>query len=827
MLNKENFQMKILKFGGTSVGTAQSIRQVVDILQGCKKRKEKFAVVFSAMGGVTNLLVEAGRKASETDESYLQVIRDIEKRHFDAIKTLMEVKTQSKAVAHIRLLINELEDLLHGVFLLKELSARTLDLVSSFGERISTYIVSEYMNQEGIKTDYVDARELIKTDANFGNGRINFKLTEKNLKDHFQKAKNVQAVTGFISSTEKNETTTLGRGGSDYTASVIAAALGAELIEIWTDVDGVMTADPRSVKRTFTLSAISYVEAMEMSHFGAKVIYPPTLQPAFNKKIPIRIKNTFNPDFEGTLVSEKTKANDYLIKGISSINKVALINLQGSGMVGVPGVSSRVFGALAQQGINVILITQASSEYSICFAVEPNDAQKAKQVLEEEFEPEMGNKKVDKVHVENDLSILAIIGENMRNTPGISARMFTALGKNGINVVAIAQGSSELNLSVVINNQDLSKALNSLHEAFFLSDLKTLNIFAVGLGLIGGTLMKQIKKQSAYLEKEKSLKINLIGVANSKKMLFEEKGIELKTCKEKLDKEGKKMNISQFIEEMNRLNLENSVFVDCTSSKDVIVHYEDVLKSSVSIVTPNKLANSDKYKDYERLQKTAQKYKVKFLYETNVGAGLPVINTLRDLRYSGDNILKIEGILSGTLSYIFNNFKAGKKFSDVVKEAKEKGFTEPDPREDLNGMDVARKILILAREAGYAIEPSDVSVENILPPSCLKAKSVDQFFDALEKNNEVFDKRREEAEKKKQVLRFIASMEAGKATVTLQAVGTDHPFYSLSGSDNMIAFTTERYKERPLVIKGPGAGAEVTAAGVFAEIISISNYLKS
>jgi bifunctional aspartokinase / homoserine dehydrogenase 1 len=819
--------MKVLKFGGTSVGSSNTMRGVVDILLSYKKKKEEFAVVFSAMSGITNQLVEVSRRASETDPDYLQVLKEIENKHIITVKDLIEVKVQSRVIANIKMLINELEDLLHGVFLLKELSLRTQDLVLSFGERLSTTIMHEFIKQSGIQSEFLDARELIKTDNNFGSARINFRLTDRNIKEYFKTHKAVQVITGFISSTEKNETTTLGRGGSDYTASVIGAAMNADEIEIWTDVDGVMTADPRKVKRAFTLPAISYIEAMEMSHFGAKVIYPPTLQPAFNKKIHIKIRNTFNPSFEGTLISEKTNGHDYLIKGISSIQNIALISLQGSGMVGVPGVSARLFGSLAKEHINVILITQASSEYSICFAIEPKDVSKAKKVIDEEFEVEINAKKIDEVHVENNLSIVAIIGDNMKNTPGISGKMFTAVGRNGINVRAIAQGSSELNLSIVISQNDLSKALNALHETFFLSDLKTLNLFVVGVGLIGGTLLKQIQKQSNYLLKEKSLKINVIAMGNSKKMLLDPNGINLNSWQEKLTKNGSKMKLESFIEEMKEMNLQNSVFVDCTSSKDVILHYGEILDCSISIVTPNKLANSGLYKDYEKLQKSAFKHGVKFLYETNVGAGLPVINTLKDLKYSGDKIIKIEGILSGTLSYIFNTFKGDKKFSDVVKEAKEKGFTEPDPRDDLNGMDVARKILILAREADAQLEFNDVKVENILPEACRKAKTVDAFFVELEKNNKIFEKLRTEADKKDKVLRFIAKLEDGKATVNLQSVDSSHPFYSLSGSDNMISFTTERYKERPLVIKGPGAGAEVTAAGVFAELISISNYLKS
>ncbi|WMJ71606.1 bifunctional aspartate kinase/homoserine dehydrogenase I [Cytophagaceae bacterium ABcell3] len=818
--------MKVLKFGGTSVGSPENIRQVVEILKGYNKSKTEIAVVFSAMSGITNQLVELSQKASESNESYLQILKEVENKHLAVVKELIDVKNQSHVVAHIKMIINELEDLLHGVFLLKERSPRTLDLALSFGERLSAYIISEFVNQSGIPCEYVDARELIKTDHTFGGAKIDFSVTDKNIKAYFSNKSKVQIITGFISSTEKNETTTLGRGGSDYTASVIGAALGAEEIEIWTDVDGVMTADPRTVKRAFSLPAISYVEAMEMSHFGAKVIYPPTLQPAFNKRIPIRIRNTFNPEFPGTKISEKTDSSNYIIKGISSIDNISLVTLQGSGMVGVPGISARIFGALAAKEVNVIMITQASSEYSICLAVDPADAEKAKDALEEEFAYAISISKIDRVKVENGLSILAIIGENMRNTPGISGKLFTALGKNGINVAAIAQGSSEFNLSVVINKVDLSKALNSLHEAFFLSDIKSLNLYVAGVGLIGGTLLNQIQKQAQELVEQKSLNINIVAVSNSRKMLFNDAGIDLQNWNDQLEKDGVKADMASFVKQMQELNLPNSVFVDCTSSGEVVKHYYSVLSTSISVVTPNKLGNSGLYSDYAKLQNAEKRHGVKFLYETNVGAGLPVINTLRDLKFSGDTIVRIEGILSGTLSYIFNTFKGDVQFSDVVRQAKEKGFTEPDPRDDLNGMDVARKILILSREAGYPLEFEDVEVENILPESCRNAETVDAFLDELEKNNKVFSDKRDQAEKEGKVLRFIAKLENGKATVALESVDSSHPFYSLSGSDNMISFTTERYMERPLVIKGPGAGAEVTAAGVFAEIISISNYLK-
>ncbi|TAH26088.1 MAG: bifunctional aspartate kinase/homoserine dehydrogenase I [Cytophagales bacterium] len=818
--------MKILKFGGTSVGSAETIATVCSILKKHHQNNQQFSVVFSAMSGITNDIIMMSKLAAEGKSAHQDILKKIEERHVSLVKTLIDVKVQSRVIANVKKLINELEDVLNSVLQLWELSLRTQDYLLSFGERLSAYIVSEYLKENGIQCEFLDARELVKTDSNFGNAKVDFKATEKNIKSYFENHKVAQVITGFIASNEQGETTTLGRGGSDYTASIFASAIGAEEIEIWTDVDGMMTADPRKVKRAFTLPALSYVEAMEMSHFGAKVIYPPTLQPAFNKKIPIWIKNTFNPEFEGTIISAKSRPSDFLIKGITSIQKIALVSLQGSGIMGVPGASARLFNALAKEKINIILITQASSEYSICFAIEPSDSDRAKSAIESEFAQEIHDKKVDKAHIENNLSIIAIIGDNMRHTSGISGKLFSTLGKNGINVIAIAQGSSELNLSVVIPEHDLNKALNSLHESFFYFDQNSLNVFLVGLGLIGKTLLNQIEKQAQFLLEKRLLKINVIAISNTSKMYFDADSIPLNHWDNKLNEKGESASLPDFINQMIALNLPNSVFVDCTSSKEVIKHYEEILNSSISIVTPNKLANSGTGQTYQKLRNSAMKHGAKFLYETNVGAGLPVINTLQDLIFSGDEILKIEGILSGTLSYIFNTFKGDKKFSDVVKEAKEKGFTEPDPRDDLNGMDVARKILILSREVGVSMEIADVSVENILPELCLKAKTVDEFLDLLEQNNHVFSERREKADKEAKVLRFIASLEQGKAKVTLQAVDANHPFYSLSGSDNMIAFTTQRYKERPLVIKGPGAGAEVTAAGVFAEIISISNYLK-
>jgi aspartokinase/homoserine dehydrogenase 1 len=824
--------MKVLKFGGTSVGSADSIKTVADIVASYHRNQVRCAVVVSAMGGVTDRLIALSQQAAGGDESYLDALKDLEKHHFDTARELINVQAQSRVFAFLKTLFNELDDLLHGTFLLRERSPRTLDLVLSFGERLSAYLISQYMKELGIDAQFLDAREVVRTNAAFNAAKVDFQATNRNIREYFNSNKALQIITGFVASTEENETTTLGRGGSDYTASIFGAALGADEIEIWTDVDGVMTADPRQVKNAFSLEAISYLEAMEMSHFGAKVIYPPTIQPVLSANIPLRIRNTFNRDFPGTLISRNpytasTESSERLlsVKGISSIKDVALLSLQGSGMIGIPGISSRLFSALARNKINVIIITQASSEHSITFAVSPADAQAAQEAMDEEFANEIEAGKIEKAIVETQLSILAIIGENMRKTPGISGKLFSALGRNGVNVRAIAQGSSEVNLTVVISQRNLSKALNTVHEAFFLSETKTLNVFMTGLGLIGGTLLKQITQQSEYLLENRLLRINFIGISNSRRMLINDQGIDIANWQQTLESEGEAGDMAIFVRKMKELNLTNSVFLDCTSSEDVIKYYQEILQSAISIITPNKLANSGSFINYLQLKQTAMRAGVKFMYETNVGAGLPVIRVLQDLKDSGDKIYKIEGVLSGTLSYIFNSFKEGRRFSEVVREAQQKGYTEPDPREDLNGMDVARKILILAREVGLELEPEDVSVENILPRKCLEADSVEAFFQTLEEVDDQMEARRKQAEAAGEKLRFVARLEDKKASVALLSVNEEHPFYGLSGSDNIISYTTGRYKERPLVVKGPGAGAEVTAAGVFAEMISISHFL--
>lgn len=817
--------MKVLKFGGSSVAKPERIRGIAKILKEYYTQGEKFTVVFSAFGGVTDSLIEMSQLAAAGDDLYVEKFEAFQNRHVDAAKELLDKDGLKEVLQELESNHNVLKNLLYGVFLIREASTRTMDYVLSFGERSSAFIISHVLKQNGLNAKYLDARKVIKTDKSFSSAKVDLNLTYKKIKEYYEQNPEIHIVTGFIASAKGGLTTTLGRGGSDYTASLLASGLNADVIEIWTDVDGVLTADPRKVKKAFTIPNMTYSEAMEMSHFGAKVIYPPTLQPALAKAIPLYIRNTFNPSFIGTLVSKESDPNGTDIKGISSIGHVALLTLQGSGLFGVPGIAGRLFSCLAQADINIILITQGSSEHSISFAVQPRVAEKAKKKVEKEFEYEMQLSIIDKVKMEDDLSVVAIIGENMRYRPGISGRLFQALGKNGINIVAIAQGSSELNISVVINRDDESKALNALHQAFFLSDTKELHLYMIGVGLIGSTLIQQIQKQAEYLKQTRSLEIKVVGLANSKKMLFNEGGINLAKWKDSLLSSEREMTAAGFINTMKNMNLENSIFIDNTASDQIANHYETILDSSISISTPNKIATSSAYLQYTRLKTIANKRGVQFMYETNVGAGLPVISTLNDLINSGDRILKIEGVLSGSLSFIFNSFDSSKQFSDIVLEAKKKGFTEPDPRIDLNGIDVRRKLLILAREAGLSLEANDVEINNILPTACQEAETVDDFFKALVTANSHFTDLVKKSEVKNQKLRMVAKLDDGKASIGLEAVNSEHPFYHLSGSDNMIVFTTERYKERPLVVRGPGAGAEVTAAGVFAEIITIGNYL--
>lgn len=815
--------MKVLKFGGSSVATPARILSVIEIIK--PYLSGPVAVVFSAFGGVTDELIAISKQALDGDDQYRMKADQLEKRHLMAVRELVSIQKQSSILAQVKIKMNALADVLHGVYLVKERTPRTLDYIMSFGERLSAFIIAEAMKDQGIAAEYLDARTVIATDNHFGNARVDFQVTNRRIGDHFKNRDAVQVITGFIGTAETGETTTLGRSGSDYTAAIFAAALKATDLEIWTDVDGMMTADPRFVKKAFTVPQMSYEEAMELSHFGAKVIFPATMQPAMVNKIPIWIKNTFNPAFKGTVIHE-VSTNGKLIKGISSMNGVSLLNIQGSGLLGVVGVSMRLFATLARERVNVILISQASSEHSICIAVDSHAAKLAKQAIEKEFIYEIRSEEIDEVHIQDELSIVAVVGDGMKHSPGTSGRMFAGLGKNGINVMAIAQGSSERNISAVVQQADIAKALNALHEAFFLSDRKLLNIFLVGTGLIGNALIRMMTEQFDKLARVNLLEVNVVAVANSRKMLFAEDGLPLESCIANMKGEGEPMEMQAFVDRMIALNKTNSIFVDCTSSEAVTDCYAGILEANISIVTPNKKGNSGSYEKYQELKAVAFKRGVKFFYETNVGAGLPVLNTLNDLLLSGDRVISIEGVLSGTLNFIFSSFTAGKRFSDVVREAKEKGYTEPDPRDDLSGMDVARKILILSRETGLSLDLKDVAVENLVPQDCRGDMSVEEFFITLEKHDQEFEKLRMEAAERKEKLRYKAVLENGQVSVHLGSVDEQHPFYALSGSDNIILLTTERYHDRPMVIRGPGAGAAVTAAGVFADIIRIGHYAR-
>lgn len=813
--------MKVLKFGGTSVGSVENVKAVLNIVKASYDAGEKPLVVLSAMAGVTNLLTAMAENAAQ-QISFDEDLQILEACHFEVVKKLIAVKYQNPAFTRLKLMLNELEEILQGISALRELSAQSKDLVVSFGERLSNYMVSKIMEQYIEKTEYIEASHYIKTDSNFGHAHVDEAVTSQLIQSlAHTHADKLLFVTGFIGSNSQGRITTLGRGGSDYTAAIFGSVLGASAIEIWTDVNGMLTADPRIVKKAFSQPTLSYNEAMELSYFGAKVIYPPTMIPAFLKKIPIVIRNTFQPDFPGTIIQFESGKSAYPIKGISSISDISVINISGSGMIGKSGFSGRLFTLLAREQINVVLITQSSSEHSITFAVHPDDAAKSVQLIKSEFELELQANKLVLPTVENNLSVLAVVGENMKRTPGVSGRLFHALGRNGINVRAIAQGSSELNISVIIEKENLAKALNTVHDAFFAELKKTLYVFSVGTGNIGSTLLRQIHEQYDFLVENNDLEIKIAGIANSRKMLFDPKGIDLSDWRKALEEQGEVADLSNFVEQMKAFNLPNCVFIDNTASPLPSKYYESIFKSNISVVTCNKIANSGAFEQYKNLHDTARKYGVDFFYETNVGAGLPIVRVLKDLMLSGDRLLKIEAILSGTISYIFNNFTGDASFYEVVKRAQELGYTEPDPRDDLGGIDFMRKMLILARDAGHVIEPSDVDLGAILPQSCLDATSVDDFYAELLKADQHFNALKEQAQSQGKVIRYIGKMEAGKVSIALEMVDEHHPFYALSGSDNIISFTTERYKERPLVVKGPGAGAEVTAAGVFADLVNV------
>lgn len=810
--------MQVLKFGGTSVANAENINKVAGIVQK-SLAKDKTIVVLSALGGITDSLLKAGILAAKADSSYKQVLQEITQRHLVAVKALLPVTTQSSILSHVMQQCNELEDICNGVFLLQELSARTKDKIVCYGELLSSQIISSYLNCFDVKNAWVDARNLIITDSNFTKANVDFEVTNKKIQEYFsENSEELFIVPGFVSADAEGYPTTLGRGGSDFTAAILGSALNASLVEIWTDVSGMMTADPRLVPNAKPISNISYHEAMELSHFGAKVIYPPTIQPLLRKDIPVWVKNTFAPDDHGTVIQTfAEQVNGNIIRGISSINKISLLSLEGASMVGIPGFSKRLFEALANNAINVILITQASSEHSICVGVDEAAADKAKRVVDQAFSYEIEMGKVNPLTVEKDLAIVALVGDNMKSHPGTSGKMFGALGRNGVNVRAIAQGSSERNISAVIASEDVKKAINVLHEEFFETTYKQVNLFVVGTGNVGSKLLGQLQQQQRYLADHLRLQVNIAGIANSKKMVFDDEGINLANWKATLDN-GNKMDLNEFVQIIQSKNLRNSVFVDITANEAVADVYDRLFEKSIAVVACNKIACSSPFAHYKHLKDLAREHNTSFHFETNVGASLPIIGALNDLLRSGDEVKKIQAVLSGTLNFVFNNYNATRSFSEVVRQAQSEGYTEPDPRLDLSGKDVMRKIMILAREAGEKLEMEDISNTAFMPESCMTG-SVEDFYQEMEKQEDHFKALYKAAEKEGKKLKFVAQYEKGKASVGLQHIDPNHDFYHLYGKDNIVLFYTNRYTDQPMVVKGAGAGAEVTASGVFADII--------
>ena len=812
--------MQVLKFGGTSVASAENINKVVEIVSATIK-KEPAVVVVSALGGVTDLLLGAATMAAAGDESYREKLTVVEQRHLDAVKQLLPVAGQSQLLSLVKKACNEIEDISNGIFLLRELTARSKDRIASYGEWLSSQIIAARFNTAGVPAQWIDARTLIRTNSNFTAAEVDYAVTNQQVHQFFNKAESsLFILPGFIASDSNGITTTLGRGGSDFTAAIMAAALDATVLEIWTDVSGMMTADPRLTSNARIIPQISYQEAMELSHFGAKVIYPPTIQPVMGKGIPVWIKNTFAPADEGTLIEAVTRKDGDIVRGISSINNIALISLEGSGMIGIPGFSKRLFEALSSEKINVILITQSSSEHSICVGIDTGSAAKAKQAVDTAFANEIALNKVEPLQIESDLSIVALVGENMKSHPGISGRMFSAMGRNGVNVRAIAQGSSEKNISAVIATRDVRKSINVLHEEFFETSYKQVNLYITGTGNVGARLLAQIQQQLAFMQQQQHLQVNIVGISNSRKMLLKEEGINMADWKTQLE-QGESANLEKFVSEIISRNLRNSIFVDVTASDVVAAVYAQLLEKSVNVVACNKVAASSAYSNYKKLKDLARAYNCQFLFETNVGAALPIIATLNDLVSSGDTIHRMQAVLSGTLNFVFNNYDGSRNFADVVKQAQEEGYTEPDPRLDLSGTDVMRKIMILAREAGHQMEMDDISNNSFMPASCMTGTVAD-FYAAMGTEEAHFKQLVEKANAAGCKLKFVASFENGKAAVGLQHIDPKHDLYHLYGKDNIVLFYTDRYKEQPMVVKGAGAGAEVTASGVFADIIRAS-----
>ncbi len=815
--------MKVLKFGGTSVGSVESILSLKDIVEK-EAKKQPVIVVVSALGGITDKLLLTSRLALAGDEHYREEFDAIVDRHHKMIDTIItDPQDRERLFNTIDSLLEQLRSLYFGVYLIHDISPKTQDAILAYGERLSSNIVATLI--KGAR--WFDSRNFIKTDKKLGRNSLDAELTNKLVKETFSPLPRISLVPGFISKDKTSgETTNLGRGGSDYTAAIIAAALDAELLEIWTDVDGFMTADPRVITSAYPIKELSFVEAMELCNFGAKVIYPPTIYPVCVKNIPIKVKNTFNPDAEGTIITEKVTGDHKPIKGISSINGTALITVTGLSMVGVIGVNQRIFTTLADNGISVFMVSQASSENSTSIGVKEDDAEDAVRVLNDEFAKEIEMGAMFPMKAETGLATIAIVGENMKQTPGIAGKLFGCLGRSGISIIACAQGASETNISFVVKSQFLRKSLNVIHDSFFLSEYKVLNLFICGVGTVGAKLIEQIHSQYETLKKESGLLLNVVGIASSKKAIFSRDGIDLTTYKEKLN-EAEASNSQKMLDGILNMNIFNSVFVDCTASKEVADLYQPLLEHNVNIITANKIAASGDYETYHKLKETAKRVGVKFRYETNVGAGLPIIGTMNDLTNSGDKILKIEAVLSGTLNYIFNALSADTPFSETVKKAKELGFAEPDPRIDLSGTDVIRKLVILTREAGYKVEQSDVEKHLFVPDDFFQG-SLEDFWKRLPELDAQFEAKRKELEARNCRQRFVASMEVEedgkvKCCVSLRDIPMNHEFYELEGSNNIVTLTTSRYKEFPMLIQGFGAGASVTAAGVFANVLSIAN----
>ena len=807
-----------MKFGGTSVGSVNSILSVKKIVESAG---EPVIVVVSALGGITDQLISTSRMAATGDAAYEGAYREIVRRHEEMVKGVIPAgETQTLLHYQVNELLDELKDIFQGIYLIKDLSPKTSDTIVSYGERLSSLIASRLI-QGAV---WFDSRTFIKTEKKHNKHTLDTELTNRLVREAFKEIPQVSLVPGFISSDKvSGDVTNLGRGGSDYTAAVIAAALGADSLEIWTDVDGFMTADPRVISTAYTISELTYVEATELCNFAAKVVYPPTIYPVCHKNIPILIKNTFNPDGQGTVIKQnvdhtKSKA----IKGISSINDTSLITVQGLGMVGVIGVNYRIFKALAKNGISVFLVSQASSENSTSIGVRNADADLACEVLNEEFAKEIEMGEISPIQAEKNLATVAIVGENMKHTPGIAGKLFGTLGRNGINVIACAQGASETNISFVVDSKSLRKSLNVIHDSFFLSEYQVLNLFICGVGTVGGSLVEQIRQQQKKLMMENGLKLQVVGIIDATKAMFSPAGFDLGNYREELKEKGTDSSLDTIREEIIGMNIFNSVFVDCTASPDIASLYKDFLQHNISVVAANKIAASSAYENYRELKLIARQRGVKYLFETNVGAGLPIINTINDLIHSGDKILKIEAVLSGTLNYIFNKISADVPFSRTIKMAQEERYSEPDPRIDLSGKDVIRKLVILAREAGYKLEQEEVE-KNLFVPNDFFEGSLEDFWKKVPSLDADFEARRKVLESENKHWRFVAKLENGKASVGLQEVDRNHPFYGLEGSNNIILLTTERYKEYPMMIQGYGAGAGVTAAGVFADIMSIAN----